>query len=267
MDGKYVSFYGNGNKKAEGNFRNNRRTGKWEVWDSTGKMHITHVVKSDSLARNANGYFEPVPLHAADVLVEKRVWRNAYKEHNALLFKSSSLFDTLYTYIMKDSLVIYKDEEFTTTKSKEWVKENFPVGKFEIVDLKIKEDWFFDKRTNAAEVRQVGIYPFLRPLHSENEENMSLGWIFFPQAVKILASQKTEDKHFPEITSLADVFWYRHFLAEIYKEANVYDRPIASYAKSPEAAALEAERIEIDLIEMEHRAWLYGEKAFVTEEK
>jgi hypothetical protein len=42
----------------------------------------------------------------------------------------------------------------------------------------------------------------------------------------------------------------------------VYDRPIASYAKTPEEAAYEAERVELDMIEMEHDVWLYGKWPF-----
>jgi len=261
MDGKYVSHYPNGQKKAEGHFKDNLRVGKWDVWDSTGKIHVEHIVKIDSIARNSNGYFNYTFLKEEDVVVEKRVWRNAYKETNPLLFTNKSLFDTLFALIQKDSLVVFRDEQFETTRSKEDIKEHFS-DKYEIVSYRIKEDWFFDKKINNATTRPLGIYPILRPKDSENEENIGFAWIYFPQVRKVLASQKLGDKHYPTLTNLDDVFWYRHFTSQVYKETNVYDRSIASYAKTPEAAALEAERVEMDIIELEHLVWLFGDKPF-----
>ena len=37
LNGEYISFYKNGTVKARGEYRNNVRTGKWYVNDSTGK--------------------------------------------------------------------------------------------------------------------------------------------------------------------------------------------------------------------------------------
>jgi gliding motility associated protien GldN len=262
IDGKYISHYPSGKKKAEGYYKDNLRVGKWDVWDSTGKLHVDHTFKSDSLIKNKDGYVNYTYLKEADVTISKRIWRNVYKENNPLLFETVSLFDTLYSYIQKDSLIIFKDEEFTIPKGKEDIKNAFSSDKYEIIAYKLKEDWFFDKKVNATEIRILGIYPVLRPKNSENEENMGLEWIYFPQVRKIFASQKIFDKHYTSITNFDELFWYRHFVSQIYKEMNVYDRPISSYAKTPEEVALEAERVEIDMIEMEHNVWLYGDKLF-----
>src|ERR1700722_13407628 len=43
LDNKYESYYYNGKKKAEGEFFDNMRIGKWSVWDSTGKLCIQRV--------------------------------------------------------------------------------------------------------------------------------------------------------------------------------------------------------------------------------
>jgi antitoxin component YwqK of YwqJK toxin-antitoxin module len=262
LDGKYISHYANGNKKAEGNFKDNRRTGKWEIWDTTGKIHREHLVAADSAKRNVSGYFDYAFMKKADVVVEKTIWRNISKENNPLLFSSPSLFDTLYDLIRKNTLTIYKDEALQTAKSGNDVANVFASGKYEVASFKLKEDWFFDKKTNASEIRPVALYAILRPHDAESEDNIGLGWIYFPDLRKIFATQKVSDKHFPSLTSLDDLFWYRHFSSQIFKETNVYDRPIASYAKTPEEAAKEAERVEIDLLEMEHEIWLYGKSPF-----
>jgi hypothetical protein len=58
-----------------------------------------------------------------------------------------------------------------------------------------------------------------------------------------------------------DIFWYRSFIGPIYKELNVSGQPFSAYVKTAEAQAYEAERTEIEMIEMEHDAWLFGDKA------
>jgi len=263
MDGKYVSHYANGKKKAEGHFKDNLRVGKWDAWDSTGKIHGEHTFKPDSLSRNAQGYFNYTYLKEEDIAVEKRIWKNVYKENNKLLFFDPFLFDTLYNLIQKDSLVVFKDEEFQNPRTRGDIKTNFGSRQYEIIAYKIKEDWFFDKKTNQTEVRPVAIYPILRPQNSEDYESLGLGWIYFPQVRKAFAAQPVYDKHYPSITNVDDVFWYRHFAGQVYKETNVYDRSIAAYTKTQEEAAREAERIEIDMLEMEHDVWIYGHKLYL----
>lgn len=267
MDGKYVSHYANGKKKAEGHFKDNLRVGKWNVWDSTGELLGGQEYEFDSLPRNTHGYYNYSFLKAGDVVAEKRVWRNINKEGNPLLFIDHFLFDSLYRLIQTDSLVVFMDEEFQNPRNKNDIKANFGKIQYEIIGYRLKEDWFMNKRTGRSEVRPLGLYPILRPMNSEDYENMGLGWLYFPQVRKALANEGIEDKHFKYIASVDDVFWYRCFTSEIYKETNVYDRSIAAYTKTQEEAAREAERIEIDLIEMEHDVWMYGDMIFHSEIK
>ncbi len=262
FDGKYVSHYPNGHKMAEGNLKDNLRIGKWDIWDSTGKIHIEHVVTVDSLTRNKDGYFNYTPLKENDIVVMKRVWRNVYKEKNPVLFNNPDLYQILYDLIQTDSLVLYRDEEFQNARTKSDIKLNFSGVRYEVISYRVKEDWFFDETKNKAEVRIVGLYPILRQQETQDEESIGFGWLYYPALRKVLAKQEAHEKHNPAITNLDEVFLYRHFTSQIYKELNVFDRSIAAYTKTAEEAALEAERIEIDMIETEHLAWLFGRKPF-----
>src|SRR5437762_2703868 len=69
FDGKYVSYYANGQEKAEGNFKENLRVGKWDVWDSTGKIHAQHVFQKEVLKRNSFGFYNYTLLKEEDVLM------------------------------------------------------------------------------------------------------------------------------------------------------------------------------------------------------
>ncbi|HPS84373.1 MAG TPA: hypothetical protein PLA88_08660, partial [Bacteroidales bacterium] len=46
LHGKYVSYYSNGHKRAQGKFSDNHRTGKWIVYDSTGKKQVVRKYQS-----------------------------------------------------------------------------------------------------------------------------------------------------------------------------------------------------------------------------
>lgn len=267
FDGKYVSHYANGQKMAEGDFKDNLRVGKWNVWDSTGKTHIEHLVTVDSLKKNADGYFNYTYLKEADVVIAKRVWRNVYKENNQVLFNNPDLYQILYDLIQRDSVFLYRDEDFQNARARSDIKLNFSGVRYEIISYRVKEDWFFDETRNKAEVRVLGIYPIVRQQDTQDEESIGFGWLYYPDLRKILAMHEAHDKHNPAITNLDEVFLFRHFTSQVYKEANVFDRSIADYTKTAEEAALEAERIEIDMIEMEHLAWLFGRKPFTELEK
>src|SRR6185503_12977883 len=118
FDGKYVSHYPNGQKMAEGEFKDNLKVGKWNVWDSTGKIHVEHLVTVDSLKSNADGYFSYTPLKEDDIVVLKRVWRNIYKENNPVLFNNPDLFETLYKLIQTDSIILFRDEDFQNPRTR-----------------------------------------------------------------------------------------------------------------------------------------------------
>lgn len=257
LDGKYNSHYINGQKKAEGHFKNNLREGKWTVWDSTGKIHYEYVVPIDSSKRNADGYFTFIPLKTEDVVIAKRIWRNIHPENNLLLFSRVNLFDSLYNQIQRDSLLVYMSDDFFNAKirNKEDIKSNFSSQKYEITGYKVKEDWFFDKKTGAGRVQIIGIYPVLKPRVPESEENIGLGWIYYPTVRKYLAKEIVNEKN-SSLKNVDDIFFFHHFYAQIYKEENVYDRSIAAYEKTDEGVAKEAERIEIAIIEMEHDTWI-----------
>lgn len=255
MDGKYVSHYANGKKKSEGYFKDNLREGKWNIWDSTGKIHYEYKVPADSFKRNTNGYIDFMPLREMDVLLEKRTWRDIFPTNNPLLFSHTGLFDTLYKYIQSGDISVFKEDEYINELNKEGIQKKLSPGKYDIASFKIKEDWFFDKKTGAARSQVIGLYPILKPRDSESEENIALGWLYYPQLRKYLAKEKSTKKG-TSITSLDDIFYFNHFHSQIYKENNVYDRSIATYEKTEEGIAREAERIELSMIEMEHDFWI-----------
>lgn len=275
LDGTYVSYYTNGQKKAEGLFENNYRTGKWTVWDTTGLIRMQRnytnpfnftrsipKVPSDApikllnvspyqLEYNQKGFINYFPLQERAVLWSKRIWRELKPNENPILFNQQKLFSLIQQQLIAQTLKAYssKDDEF-----REELKQSIDTNNYQVISFKLKEDTFFDSDRLVSESRIIGICPVA--LNKQTKDTVDLYWIYFPELRTALAKQKLQSNELPaKIKTLDDLFFYRYFYGAIYKESNVYDRAISAYVSGTELEK-EAERIELGLIEYEHDIWI-----------
>lgn len=276
IDGNYISYYKNGKKKAEGRFENNYRLGKWTVWDSTGRMRmqrdysdpftfkrILPKVPKDkvidllnvspyAMEYNKDGFIESFYLEQRAILWTNQIWRYVEPNDNNILFEENKLFSILNENIFNGNITPYQatDDDFL----KELRITDLDTSSIELVGYKIKEDCIFDIERLVTESRILGICPVV--VNKVKQDTLDLYWVYFPQARKYLAQEKTPHTKLPShIRTLDDVFFYRYFYGQIYKESTVHDRPISAY-KSGLEIEKEAERIEISLIECEHDIWI-----------
>lgn len=137
----------------------------------------------------------------------------------------------------------------------EVVTEEFDAS--EVMRIKIKEDWFFDKQRSVMDVRILGVCP-VRNLYDDDGNYFGLEemfWIYFPEARPVLAQSIVFNrKNSAEERTYDELFWKRMFGSYVYKEENVYNREITDYASGMDAL-LEAERIKEELFEFEHELW------------
>jgi hypothetical protein len=268
IDGKYISYYKNGKKKAEGSFRNNYHYGIWTLYDSSGNISIKRDYKNPfsyeqlypckkskdtlyELKQNKDAYIDYFPLQEKMVMLAKRVWRYIPAENNALLFGNNILQKIISSNLSKGNITAYstKDDEFTTPLKSDEIRTN----DINVIGYKIKEDWFFDNVRMVSESRILGLCPIV--VDTLKHDTTDLYWIYFPEIRKYLAAEKLSEKNLPdEISNVDDLFFYRCFASSIYKESNFKDRKISDYKKGDEILK-EAERIEINMIEMEHDLW------------
>jgi gliding motility associated protien GldN len=294
-DGHYISYYSNGNKKAEGDFKDNQRSGKWEVWDEAGQKRMERLYKGPydfdivgeydgkgtaidgtkftkySSKLTADGYIDYYKLKAEDILYSKRIWRMLEPGGvNELLFKDNFLYKVIVDGIFtSQELTPYSayGDDFSNDMPFETLYERFgkqvnDPQKMVITGFKIKEDFFYDKLSKTSESRIIGICP----VGTINDAPVDLFWIYMPELRKLLAAQKLSDKKLPAyIHTLDDVFYYSCFNSSIYKESNVYNRSIQEYSRSPEQTEQEIQRIELQMIDDEHDLWI-DETAFELKE-
>jgi gliding motility associated protien GldN len=230
-------------------------------------------------------------LREADVMWSRRIWRKVdlREKINHILYYPNgaipdrkSLMQIVYDGITKDGLLIpYQDDnegDFTNVLTRDQVTEKLnridtiPVedpntGEItnkivpnmfdpsKVKEIKIKEDWFFDKQRSVLDCRIIGIAPVMEEEKNGEMRKSTLFWIYFPEARIVFSTSEVYNRqNDAERRTLDDVFWKRQFSSYIYKESNVYDRKIMEY-KTGMDALIEAERAKMDIFHLEHDLW------------
>lgn len=231
-------------------------------------------------------------LREADVMWSRTVWRkiDLREKLNLPLYypiqpigDRQSLSQVLIEAVKEGSLNAYApmDDDFSTVLSRTEIEKVFftsdtivvddpdypdnPITKIitneldlsEIVEYRIKEEWFFDKQRSVMDVRIVGIMPVRKEIIEDEVRNKPLFWLYFPEARTILNNKEVFNRHNDAARlSYDDIFSKRMFASYIYKENNVYDRTISDYTYGQDAL-LEADRIKKNMFDMESDYWEY----------
>jgi gliding motility associated protien GldN len=277
--GKYTSWHPNGVKKSQGEFENNFRTGIWMIWDSTGQLRmernytspfefeIVQLIDENSvstdltplekreLIRDENNLIIEPELTEKDIVWAKRLWRDInFSETNSPLFNDNLLFSIIHKNILNGKLLAYdvEEDDFTRKLSIDEYNEAIERWGKDIIGFKLKEDCFYHKTMQSAETRILGICPVVKV--RENAKRL-LVWIYYPALREILCSYECNVSNNSNIKTIEDVFFFRHFSSEIYKESNVYDRQLSDYLIGDDIKK-EALKIEVRIIEAEHDIWI-----------
>ncbi len=221
LNGKYVSYYNDGVKKAEGEFYNNQRIGIWTMWNEEGAELLQREYsnsfvflhpggKLNDLAyvpyRNDSDWFEYFKLHEKDVLFSKRMMTVILPENNEYLF-SGKVFLNLLSENLKHKdfqrIEIHDGFELDSMILPE-------VKNSEIIAYKLLQEAVYDSKRRIMEIRPVFICPVIR----NNEENAiyDKNWLsyerIYPYMNEIGVAVSESEM---EIFSMADVFFWQYF--------------------------------------------------------
>ena len=144
-------------------------------------------------------------------------------------------------------VTIYYEREFN------WITSE------DIVQYRIKEDWFFDNERSVMDVRIIGIAPVV--YQRDQEGNISglkeLFWCYFPECRYVFQNFFVQSRHNDsQRMSYDDLFWKRMFQSYIIKESNIYDRELQNYRAGVDAL-LESEKIKNKIFIFEHDLWSF----------
>ncbi|XOV67186.1 MAG: gliding motility protein GldN [Fluviicola sp.] len=132
----------------------------------------------------------------------------------------------------------------------------------DIIQYRLKEDWFFDKERSVMERRIIAIAPVRYTKEIVNGKEQITGmeemfWLYFPHCRYVLNNYFAYNSHNDaQWMSFDDLFWKRKFHATIYKESNTYDREISTYRFGLDAI-YEAETIKEEVRTIEHDVWSF----------
>ncbi|MCH2230975.1 MAG: gliding motility protein GldN [Crocinitomicaceae bacterium] len=133
----------------------------------------------------------------------------------------------------------------------------------DIVQYRIKEDWFFDKERSVLDVRILAMAPVVYDMEEDANGNKSISgmkelfWLYFPHCRFVFNNYFVyNDKNDAQWMSFDDLFWKRRFNSVIYKESNTYDRKIESYRAGVDAL-YESEQIKNEIRNIEHDVWSF----------
>ncbi|MBT4399372.1 MAG: gliding motility protein GldN, partial [Bacteroidetes bacterium] len=119
----------------------------------------------------------------------------------------------------------------------------------EVLQLLVKEMWFFDKKRSTMEVRIIGLCPVrlyydVQDINREQLRRKKLFWVKYPEARNVLSRNEVFNAYNDaERRSFDEIFYKRFFDGFIVQESNVYNnRMIQEYTLGMETL-LEAESI------------------------
>ncbi len=132
----------------------------------------------------------------------------------------------------------------------------------DIIEYRLKEDWFFDKERSQLDCRILGIAPVIYDGDRDKDGEFKiikgkkiLFWLYFPHCRFVLVNYNIYNpKNDAQWMSFDDLFNKRQFNSTIYKQSNTFDRTIDTY-KFGVDALYESQRITEELRNFEHDLW------------
>ena len=123
-----------------------------------------------------------------------------------------------------------------------------------VTRLRIKEDWYFDKKLSQFLVRIIALSPVI-----VDEDGLSQAcWIPYDEATRTVLTRAFafNRNNTAQRLTYDEILQKRIFDSYIVKEENVFDRYINSYAFNVDAL-YESERIKNEMLDYEQSLWEY----------
>jgi len=127
----------------------------------------------------------------------------------------------------------------------------------EIIEYRIKEDVFFDKKRGVQERRIIGIAPVMysKDPNGELRGKKTLFWLYFPECRYVFQNFKAYNtQNDAQRMSFDDLFWKNKYSSYITKASNVQNASLNQLWDGVDAL-LESDKIKKEIFTNEHDLW------------
>ena len=248
--------------------------------------YFDDIVDRNLMADSRVIEYEPLSEH--DVMWQRRIWRvidTREKINQPFRNEDRAFFTILQDMAMEGEITVFKDEKFKepmdaddltsilnridtvlvydpeTYEEQITITEN-PLDPASIQRYRVKEVWFFDKKTSTVKVRILGIAPIQDRFDENTGEFLyeaPLFWAYYPKARYGLAKERVvSDFNDVSLVSWYDLFELRFFGSYVYAESNSLGLRLKDlYPDSEYDRLLASEKIKQELFAWEHDLWSF----------
>ena len=235
-----------------------RNESRWSLWTVirhhilTGDLIVySHYNPADFYVKDGDMFKYPIlPEPGKDYFTDSVYREELFNYLGELGTRSDRALSNIYGSDSVDAQgnTVYPPRDTTWYTSKD------------IVQYKLKEDWFFDKERSVLDVRILGV----APVTYEKDDQGNIGgtkimfWLYFPTDCRYVFNNYfvyNEDNG-SRWMSFDDFFMKRRFNSFIHKEENVYDRSIDKYRVGVDAL-MESKKITEEIRLLEHDVWSF----------
>ncbi len=199
------------NNLIKGNYRNNQKTGRWQIFNSKGELLATRDYQNNytfstvdgaqakKISRNKDGYYSFGELKEENILFAKRM---------KLLIDENLLKSVPDLLIDLGNIDFKKITAYKTDQLRELKKDHKLPNMSFVNSIKLMGDWFYDRE------HKVLAYAIIAISFVERDAKKSV-WYYFPELRKQLANIPFESD-MENIRTLDDYFFFTAFPYHIY---------------------------------------------------
>lgn len=273
LTNRYVSYWPNGKKKAEGDMRGNMRFGEWALFDSTGKLVMARNYETGyAWTQNYPITFETVTsktwfpktyslyteIKPDSEIYSARLWRFIPNQERSPIFANNALIDTLIALQQRGVVQCGEDDQMMKLSSYAEFSARLEQcnPQRHVIGYRIKEDWFYDAKKLSGYYTIIDICPVL---YAKNErDSINLGWFLYDAQLRNkMGTMFYAPAHAsPYPVGVEQTFFLRCFTGDVYKYTNVRNQTVAQLFPDPQARAKEVQRWDVQALEWEHDQWL-----------
>lgn len=268
LNGKYSHLDSENKTTTTGEFKDNLRSGKWTVRDSSNQIVLTreyHSIYSFtekrtnidqekeifstefSLKRDSIGLYKFPGIENSNVLWSKRVRSVLPKNQNKILYAQNYL-NEIESFLKTEKFTLYANDELSEVLP----PENIDFVNSKLLAISLKKDYYFEKASKMMQERIVAV-----TFHLENKDKgtKTCFHIYYPTDGRRLFSSFNISNDNKLIQNLDDLLFFKDYGEVIYREEH-FNPDKSLDLENIDNYKKESDAIKRLILEIDHEYWV-----------